>query len=107
MAHEPNNPRVDSSQYLARGINLITPQDVALHSRATLDLLGKEIDHQTAQGGQSSDLLFRVAQLFSVLLQAYESTQCDHVIVDIRNPKISSGYMCTKCGTLFKAGDHI
>ena len=31
---------------------------------------------------------------------------CDHVIIDIRNKVIVSGYMCTKCNSCFAAGDH-
>jgi len=35
-----------------------------------------------------------------------EQDTCDHVIVDARNNLIKEGYICKKCHTLFKAGDH-
>ncbi len=106
MAHEQDQS-ISRDQYLARGINLTTPEEVIRHSKATLNLLGDETDRPDLQGSKTSNLLYRVAALFSILLRNYEANTCEHSIVDARNPIIRSGYLCTKCGALFRAGDHV
>ena len=31
---------------------------------------------------------------------------CNHIIVDARNKYVKGGYMCIKCKTIFRLGDH-
>ena len=54
----------------------------------------------------SSDLPI-IDRLFNkdvyVIPKAGDTDDCDHVITDITNKAIKSGYMCIKCGKLFAA----
>lgn len=42
----------------------------------------------------------------AVLAKMGAQEPCQHSIADIRNPVVTSGYMCVKCGALFSAADH-
>jgi len=57
-------------------------------------------------GAWTPDLELELLRHFDSLRLEMLADSCAHTICDARNEVVTAGYVCTKCGALFAAGDH-